>query len=130
MREKVINPESEESMPQKPIDDLQLVELLPDKVVQENLVWQWAVLVSRVITKYLTKFKMYAKYVLYHIPHPYSKEMAEKSEIVSIICSMYLLESHCVKLALSAAKQANICLACITLLSYSVSVVSSRLDKY
>ena len=40
----------------KAVKDLQLIELLPGEDAQKNLVWQWAVLVSRVITKYLPAF--------------------------------------------------------------------------
>jgi hypothetical protein len=84
MVEKVITPSKELIKPQKTVDDLQLIELLPNKNVQDNLAWQWAVLVSRVITKYLIPFKCFAKDVIYHIPHRHSQEMTSKSEIVSI----------------------------------------------
>ena len=65
------------------LKDLQFIELLPDAAVQNNFVWQWAVLVSRVVTKYLPPFKAFRKNVIFHIPHKYSKEMATKSETVS-----------------------------------------------
>lgn len=80
---KVSDPALESTVPQKSLKDLQFIELLPDAAVQNNFVWQWAVLVSRVITKYLPPFIAFRKNVLFHIPHKYSKEMTTKSETVS-----------------------------------------------
>lgn len=80
---KVSDPALESTVPQKSLKDLQFIELLPDAAVQNNFVWQWAVLVSRVITKYLPPFKAFRKNVLFHIPHKYSNEMTTKSETVS-----------------------------------------------
>lgn len=68
---------------QKSLKDLQYIELLPDPAVQENFICQWAVLVSRVVTKYLPPFKVLRKNVIFHIPHKYSTEMTTKSETVS-----------------------------------------------
>ena len=53
MLDKVSDPSLPDSLPKKDVKDLQLLELLPDARVQENLVWQWSVLVIRVVTKYL-----------------------------------------------------------------------------
>ena len=82
--EKVIEPALDDTTAQKSVEDLQLTELLPDHNVQNNLNWQWAVLVSRVIAKYLPAFKGFQSDVIYHIPHKYSEEMAQKSDTVSI----------------------------------------------
>lgn len=71
------------TMPQKEIKEIQLVELLPTREVQLRLKNRWAILVSRVVCKYIHPFKYLQNVVLYHIPHSYSKEMTEKSEIVS-----------------------------------------------
>ena len=79
-------PNLDEVMPKKHFEDLQLVDLLPDQSVQKNLVWQWAVLVSRIVTKYLPAFKPLQQDVIFHIPHKYSKAMEEKSDIVSSQC--------------------------------------------
>jgi len=76
--DKVATPSLESTKPQKRLADLEYLDLLPDAEVQKNLVWQWAVLVSRVVTQYLPAFK-----VIFHIPHRYSEEMAKKSETVS-----------------------------------------------
>ena len=53
MLDKVSDPSLPDSLLKKDVKDLQLLELLPDARVQENLVWQWSVLVIRVVTKYL-----------------------------------------------------------------------------
>ena len=83
--DKVSTPSLESTKPQKRLADLEYLDLLPDAAVQKNLVWQWAVLVSRVITQYLPAFKVYRKNVIFHIPHKYSEEMAKKSETVSYV---------------------------------------------
>ena len=54
---RVIEPHLDEKSPRRPMDDIELGDLLPVKVVQDNLVNRWAVLVSRVVTKYLDWFK-------------------------------------------------------------------------
>ena len=40
-------------------------------------------IITRVLVKYLTPYSTFKKAVNYHIPHPHSKEMVEKSEVVS-----------------------------------------------
>ena len=69
--------------PQKKIKDIQLVELLPVQDVQQQLKSRWAVLVSRVVCKFLQPFKHLEDVVVHHIPHPYTAEMSEKSAFVS-----------------------------------------------
>lgn len=73
--------------PQKTISDLQFIDFLPDSFDQTNLVWHWAVLVSRVVTKYLPAFKVFRKNAIFHIPHKYIEEMAQKSEKVCALKS-------------------------------------------
>jgi hypothetical protein len=68
----------------KPLKDVQLVDLLPNKAVHERLIQRWAVLISRVVCKYIPILQYLQGIVIYHIPHTYSKEMATKSETVSI----------------------------------------------
>ena len=70
--------------PQKLLKDLQLVSLLPVKEVQESFKRNCAILVSRVISKYLQVFKHMQDVVVRHIPHAHSEEMSRKSEIVSV----------------------------------------------
>ena len=69
---------------QKSVADIQLSEILPDRNVQSCLVRNWAVIVSKVVTKYLDPFKPFQGLVVRHIPHKYSKEMSQKSDSVSL----------------------------------------------
>ena len=79
--------------PQKSISDLQFIDFLPDSLVQTNLAWQWAVLVSREVTKYLPAFKVFIKNVIFHIPHKYVEEMAQKSETVCALKSSTAIQT-------------------------------------
>lgn len=63
--------------------EFDLMDILPTAQAQANLIKRMAVLVSRVITKYLKAFSSLKGIVQYHIPHAYSKEMEEKSNSVS-----------------------------------------------
>lgn len=82
--DRVQEPGLEDTKSQKTVKDLQFGELLPDSIVQRNLMSRWAVLVSRIVTKYLKPFNFLRKRVVWHIPHPYSKEMAQRSTVVSV----------------------------------------------
>jgi hypothetical protein len=70
---------------------MQLATMLPGPVFFENLTYRWAVIVSRVICKYLPKFQHLQKSVITHIPHKYSSEMSEKSTVVTF-CSWLILK--------------------------------------
>ena len=74
-----------ELVPKRRIDELPLHYLLPTVDVQKAFKSDCAVLVSRVITKYLKAFEQMADVVVYHIPHPYVKETSSKSELVCIV---------------------------------------------
>ena len=82
VRDKVVNPTLETSAPQVDPDDLQLSVLLPDRGVQQNIINQWTVLVSRIVTKYIPAFQNFQKNVIWHIPHEFSEEMSTKSDMV------------------------------------------------
>ena len=82
--DRVQEPGLEDTKSQKTVKDLQFRELLPDSIVQRNLMSRWAVLVSRIVIKYLKPFNFLRKRVVWHIPHPYSKEMAQRSTVVSV----------------------------------------------
>jgi hypothetical protein len=71
--------------PKKPLEELHLVDILPVKEVQDCFKRNCSVLVSRVISKYITAFKHMQDVVTHHISHIHSKEMELKSEIVSTI---------------------------------------------
>ena len=81
--DRVQNPQLDRFSSQKPVSEKQLAELLPDNDVMGNLVRNWSVIVSRVITKYLQSFRQLRDVVVRHIPHEYSKEMSQKSDFVS-----------------------------------------------
>lgn len=57
-------------------------EFLPTPEVQEAIVSDLVNIVPRVLVKYLNPCSTFKKTVIYHIPHPHSKEMVEKSEVV------------------------------------------------
>ena len=81
--DRVQDPKLDNHHSQKPVSEIQFSELLPDKDVMVKLVRNWAVIVSRVITKYLPEFCSFRNVVVRHIPHEYSKEMSQKSNSVS-----------------------------------------------
>ena len=88
--DRVQDPQLESHSSQKSVNEIQFAELLPDKDVMENLVKNWAVIVSRVITTYLPLFQSFRDAVVRHIPHEYSKEMSQKSNSVGrITCYIY-----------------------------------------
>ena len=72
-------------MPKRRIEELPLHYPLPTVDVQKAFKSDCAVLVSRVITKYLKAFEQMIDVVVYHIPHPYVKEASSKSELVCIV---------------------------------------------
>ena len=81
--DRVNDPSLDNTNPQKPVKEVQLVNLLSVKEVQEGFKRNCVVLVSRVIPKYVSAFKHMKDVVTYHIAHPHSEEMEKKSEIVS-----------------------------------------------
>lgn len=82
LRDRIVDPSLASSQAQKLVNDVQLADLLPGETVFKNIKRRWAVLVSRVIVKYLPAFKNFRSVVVRHIPHKYSKEMAVKSDLV------------------------------------------------
>lgn len=83
--DRVQEPVLDDIKSQKSVKDLQFRELLPDCNVQKNLMARWAVIVSRIVTKYLKPSSFLKKRVVRHIPHPYSKEMAQRSTLVMVL---------------------------------------------
>lgn len=75
--------------PRKSLKEVQLIDLLPNQSVQEHLKQRWAVLVSRIVCRYLSAFQHQSDVVIWHIPHYYSKEMSSKSQTVSKICQSH-----------------------------------------
>jgi hypothetical protein len=81
---RVQDPSLDNKHSQKPTTSIQFVEILPDQQVQANLLENFAVLISRVVTKYLKHFQPLRDVVVHQIPHQYDKEMTTRSNIVSI----------------------------------------------
>ena len=81
---RVQDPSLDDQIQQKLVSEIQYIELLPDSQVQETLLNNCSVLVSRVVTKYLEPFKRFGNACIYHIKHRYEKEMAEKSNLVTM----------------------------------------------
>ena len=69
---------------QRSIADLELSELLPSAESNLSVESDCVVLVSRIVVKLLSAFRMFRDEVVHHIPHKYSKEMTEKSEVVKV----------------------------------------------
>ena len=82
--DRVQDPSLDDKSSQRSVKDVPFVEVLPDEHVLTTLVHDFAVIVSRIITKYLKYFHSLNNVVVRHIPHPHTKEMSEKSQIVSI----------------------------------------------
>jgi hypothetical protein len=85
--DRVDHPTNEVRNPHK---EFQFIDMLPNAQVQERLMGRMAVLVSRVITRYLEAFSPLKDVVDYHIPHKYSKEMEKKSNSVSVSYNVIL----------------------------------------
>ena len=82
--DRVQDPNLEKHASQKDVDDVQLIELLPDQDAQANFLQNWAILAGRIITKSLPSLKCVNDVVICHIPHKYSDEMSKKSDTVSM----------------------------------------------
>eukprot|EP00111_Clytia_hemisphaerica_P014501 TCONS_00042697-protein len=59
-------------------------DLLPDAHTFETIYETNKILVARILVTHFPAFKMFSKNVCGHIKHPYSEEMAKKSEIVPL----------------------------------------------
>ena len=94
IQNRINEPSFDTKSPQTPLKDIDLIQLLPDKKVQENLKMRWALLVGRVICKYLAKFKHLNQVAVHHINHAYSKEMASKSDLVSECYTILLINMN------------------------------------
>ena len=84
VKERVVAQGLDIKRPQKSIAEIEMREFLPTPEVQEAIVADLVKIIPRVLVKYLTPYSAFKKAVIYHIPHPHSKEMVEKSEVVSV----------------------------------------------
>ena len=83
VKDRIIPKGLHNSKPQKSIDELEMQEILPTAEGQESIISDLAYIIPRIIVRYLSPYKAFQKAVVYHIPNPHSKEMSEKSEVVS-----------------------------------------------
>ncbi|XP_028415628.1 uncharacterized protein LOC114538990 [Dendronephthya gigantea] len=74
-------PNMEDTKSQRLVKDLQFRELLPDVKVHTNLLKRWAVLVSRIVTKYMQYFGSLKKCTIHHIKHKHTQEIAPRSVV-------------------------------------------------
>jgi hypothetical protein len=72
-----------ENSGQKKIEELELSQLLPTAEVNAQIGYDFVILVSRVLTKFLKPFEIFKDVVIHHIPHQYTDEMTAKSDVVS-----------------------------------------------
>ena len=84
VKDRVVAQGLDNKRPQKSIGEIEMQEFLPTPEVQEAIVSDLVNIIPRVLVKYLTPYSTFKKAVIYHIPHPHSKEMVEKSEVVSV----------------------------------------------
>ena len=82
VKDRVVARGLDNSRPQKRIGKIEMQEFLPTPEVQEAIVADLVNIILRVLVKYLTPYSTFKKAVIYHILHPHSKEMVEKSEVV------------------------------------------------
>ena len=72
-----------DDQPIRPIMDLPNSSFLPSTEEHSKLRHDYIILVSRTLIKYCKYFKQFSKMVTSHIPHQFSKEMKQQSEVVS-----------------------------------------------
>ena len=65
------------------LSEIDVSELLPTNVNESTLRKNFAVIAGRTITKYMPFFSKLHKSLKKHIPHEFSHEMSQKSEVVS-----------------------------------------------
>jgi len=72
-----------DAQPIRPILDLPNSSFLPSIEEHSELRNDFIILVSRILVKYCAFFKQFAQMVPNHIPHLFSKEMKQQSQVVS-----------------------------------------------
>ena len=65
--------------------------IFPSLSTQDVLSKTYKILITRSIVNFLPAFKFLRKNVCWHIPHPFTKEMSEKSKVVSSYCSILVI---------------------------------------
>ena len=93
MRDRVVTPcrDHAEATGQRTLMDLELSKLLPSEDSNFAVESDFITLVSRILVKYLPALSFLKDVVVHHIPHQYSQEMAQKSEVASTV--IYVISS-------------------------------------
>ena len=81
--------------PRATVEHLPLSTWMPSEADCADLREDFIILTTRILIKYLPQFEWLSCVVPEAIPHQYAKEMAEKSEIVSISTILYTYEWRC-----------------------------------
>ena len=82
VKDRVVANGMDNKEPQKSIDEIEMQEFLPTPEVQEAIASDLTSIIPRVILKYLKPYNKFKGASIYHIPHQYSREMQEKSDVV------------------------------------------------
>lgn len=69
---------------QPDLGSIQLTELLPTGNDEEMLQRNFTILICRVLVKHMQYFAPFTKAIDRHIQHDFSKQMSQKSEVVSV----------------------------------------------
>ena len=69
-------------------DEYQNMHIFPDSSTQDLLRKNFKILIARSIVNFIPAFKFLRKNVCWHIKHPFTEEMNQKSEVVSKINQM------------------------------------------
>lgn len=64
------------------------MDILPGPSTQKMFAETTEIMIARSIVTYLPAFKFLNKQVCKHITHPFTREMSERSEVVSSICKV------------------------------------------
>ena len=70
------------------ISSIQLEHFLPSTCDEKAMRKNFAVLIGRVLVKFVPFFKTFGKGLERHIQHEYSEDMSRKSDVVSLISSV------------------------------------------
>ena len=76
--------------PERQLNELENGSYIFDKRDHTQQRRNYKTLVQRIITRDITCLQPLQKSVLQHIPHPYSKELSQKVEMVSLIIKSHL----------------------------------------
>ncbi len=91
IQNRINEPSFDTKSPQTPLKDIDLIQLLPDKKVQENLKNEMGIAGGESYLQILGKVQHLNQVAVHHISHAYSKDMASKSDLVSECYTILLI---------------------------------------